>query len=76
MKNLLNHRLFEDEIESTKNYYGEVVCGNCMWFEEKLGRCTFRTYLMKRGIKPGPEDGKDPEEEIYYSSDGCKQWFD
>ena len=53
-----------------------MVCGDCMWFEEKLGRCTFRTYLMERGIKPGPEDGRDPDEEIYYSSDGCKQWFD
>lgn len=76
MKNLLSHRLFEDEIESARNYYGEKICGDCAWFEKEIGRCSFRTYLKEKGIKPGPKDGRDPDEEIFESSYGCEQWYD
>lgn len=76
MKNLLNHRLFEDEIESTRNYYGEELCGQCMWFRENENRCSYRIFLAKNGIKPGPKDGRDPEEEVFETSDGCEQWYD
>lgn len=81
MKNLLNHRLgfVEDQVQDTEHYYGHAVCGQCMWFSDEpneIPHCEFRNWLREQGKEPKHDEGREPEEELFYQSDACNSWFD
>ena len=76
MKNLLTHRLFEEEIADTEHYYGHPTCSQCMWFDESNEKCTFREYRRKNFGETKFKEGDGRDGTVFPSSDGCNRWYD
>lgn len=83
MKNLVGKGIgFIDEaVEQVQNYYGTKTCGLCMFYDEggsdELPHCRYRAWLREEhGTEPSKDCGREPEEEIFPTTPGCKVWFD
>lgn len=76
MKNLLTHRLFEEEIADTEQYYGHPTCSQCVWFDEDNEKCLFREHRRKNFGETKFREGDGRDSIVFPSSDGCIQWMD